>query len=80
MNVKKIFAILITVVVMIILGALVINVVVPNGFAGVCNAIEGGIKQATGIEIDFNGDGSGKNATVTVEKGTDEYGTVEGFN
>lgn len=58
--IKKIFTILITVVVFLVISAFILNTALPNALSGVTNAIENGIKAGTGIEIDFNGDGVGK--------------------
>lgn len=57
MSVKKIFGLLITVVACVIIGALVLNVLVPNAATAIVNAVEGMIYNATSLEFDFNGDG-----------------------
>lgn len=57
MSVKKIFIILITIVACVILGALVLNVLMPNVVTQVVNAVEQSIYSGTGISMDLNGDG-----------------------
>lgn len=59
MSVAKIFKTLIVVVVCVIIGAFVLNTLLPNVVASLCNSIENGIKNATGISFDLNGDGVG---------------------
>lgn len=87
MNVKKIFITLITVVACVILGAFVLNTLMPNVTTTLINAVEDQIFKATSLEFDFNNDGaigSNKNTyegvnedtTVTGETG----GNVIGFN
>lgn len=77
-TVKKIFITLIVIVVIVIVGAILINVLVPNGVTGVVNAFETQIMKATGLQIDFNGDGVGANAATVLQQTT--AATVEGFN
>lgn len=62
MDVKKIFITLITIVICVILGAFVINTLMPNVVNTVINAAEGQIYNATGLSFDFNGDGDGGTA------------------
>lgn len=57
MSVKKIFMTLIIVVACVIVGALVLNVLMPNATKALVNSVEGQIHNATGMEFDFNGDG-----------------------
>lgn len=78
-TVKKVFLVLIVVVVMLIIGGVVINVFVPNGISAVSNAVEQGIHGATGLNIDFNGDGVGNNAQYDKKDASDEFGNVDGF-
>lgn len=87
--VKKIFSFLIVAVLCVLLGAAVINVIFPNTFKSVVNATEGMIYNATGISMDFNGDGvSGKDSNSLENisndgKNIDSDGkgtSVEGFN
>ena len=59
MSVQKIFITLVIVVACVGIGALVLNIVLPNATATVINSIEGQIENATGLTFDFNGDGQG---------------------
>lgn len=87
MSVKKIFVILITIVACVAIGALVLNILMPNAVTQVVNATENMIYKATGIEFDFNGDGVVGSTAVdptsaidnTGDKASDGVG-VEGFN
>lgn len=56
MSVKKIFITLITVVACVMIGAFVLNVLMPNAITTGTNAIESQLYRATGIKMDFNGD------------------------
>ena len=56
MSVKKIFITLITVVACVMLGAFVLNVLMPNAIKTGTNAVESQLYRATGIKMDFNGD------------------------
>lgn len=70
MSVQKIFMTLIIVVACVILGAFVLNALLPNVIAGMSNAAEDMLKNATGINFDVNGDGVGTAATNKTGKGT----------
>lgn len=72
MSVGKIFKVLIIIVACVIIGAIVLNVLLPNVMVSMVNAVEGQIFNATGMSFDFNGDG----ATGTVGAGT----TIQGGN
>lgn len=61
MSVRKIFIVLITIVICVILGAFVLNVLMPNAVTGIVNAVESTLFNATGMSIDFNGDGVASN-------------------
>lgn len=62
MSVKKIFITLITVVACVMVGAFVLNVLMPNAITTGTNAVEDQLYKATGIKMDFNGDaGQGNN-------------------
>lgn len=81
MSVKKIFITLITIVVCVILGAFVINTLMPNMVDTIIDAAEGQIFRATGLGFDFNandkgGVDTGKNNTAL--KGANEDETVTG--
>lgn len=85
-TVKKVFLILITVVALILLGAFVLNILMPNTVTQVVSSIEDGIYKATGISMNLNGDnhsgGSNANNTYssTVTSNNDDIsGGVDGF-
>lgn len=88
MGVGKIFKVLIVIVVCVMLGAVVINVLVPNATEALVDATEGMIYKATGLSFDFNGNGTageGASLDYTGSSGADgeakdEFGQgVEGF-
>lgn len=56
MNVKKIFLTLVTIVGCVIIGALVLNVLLPNVTTTLINATEDMLYKATGMSFDFNND------------------------
>jgi hypothetical protein len=58
MDVKKIFIILIGVVAVVILGAFVLNILMPNVTEQLVDATEDLVFSATGLEFDFNANGS----------------------
>ena len=57
MNVSKIFMTLIIVVACVLIGALVLNVLLPNITTALVDITEDAIMGATGISFDFNGNG-----------------------
>lgn len=59
MSVKKIFIILITVVACVMIGALLLNVLMPNVMTSVVDSVENMVYNATGMSMDFNGNGKG---------------------
>ena len=78
MSVKKIFIILITVVACVMIGALVLNVLMPNVMTSVVDSVENMVHNATGMKMDFNGNGKGAGSDeVAKEK---RAGTKEGAN
>ena len=84
-TVKKIFSILIVTVMMLVLGAFLLNKLVPNVVSQAVNAIEDSVYKATGLSFDFNGDGdSGEGGNNSYEGGSDADDElspdVEGFN
>lgn len=84
MGVKKIFTVLITIVACVLIGALVLNVLLPNVTAQVINAAEDMVYRATGLTFDFNGDGNvgdgGSKGDIFAPGGSDDVsGDVEGF-
>lgn len=54
---KKIFTILIVMVACIMIGALALNILLPNVTKALVDSTEDGIFKATGMAFDFNGDG-----------------------
>lgn len=85
MNVKKIFITLITVVACVILGAFVLNTLMPNVTTTLINAVEDQIFKATSLKFDFNKDnnagtndnsyaGQNSDDTVTGETGDNVIG------
>lgn len=85
--VKKIFVILITIVALVLIGAIVLNRLLPNTTAQVINAVEGAIFKATGLNFNFNGDNISGNSVGTDPgaytpggAAADEFTNVEGFN
>jgi hypothetical protein len=58
MSVKKIFTTLIVIVACVMIGAFVLNVLMPNVATQLVNATEDQIFKATGISFDFNNDGN----------------------
>lgn len=74
MNVKSIFTTLIIIVVCVVIGALTLNVLVPNVTSTVINATEDQIYRASGLSFDFNNDGTAGGATTT------EYGGTSGLD
>ena len=87
MSVKKIFIILITIVACVMIGALVLNVLMPNVTGAVVNSCEHMIFSATGMTFDFNDDGvtgkQKKNDAAKTQKAGDKEGangaSVDGF-
>lgn len=75
MSVSKIFKILIVIVACVIIGALVLNVFLPNVVTSLSNAVEGSIYNATGMSFDLNGDGTAGSSTGgTLKTGVDNAG------
>lgn len=89
MKVQGIFKTLVIVVVCIVLGAMVLNIFLPNVVTQLSNVIEDSIFKGTGMSFDFNGDGQGgganaSNSYTDTQNGgdyVDEFNDdVEGFN
>lgn len=80
MKVSGIFKTLIVVVACIIIGALVLNIFLPNVVVQLSTAVESSIYQATGMSFDFNGDkvkgGSKADADYATNHTTDGTGTT----
>lgn len=85
MGVKKIFMVLITIVACVLIGAFVLNVLLPNATAALVNSTEDMIFKATGMGFDINNDGNMGDAGSSSYQGTEGdasgvgTGTVEGF-
>ena len=86
MSVKKIFIILITVVACVMLGALLLNVLMPNVMTSVVDSVENMVYNATGMSMDFNGNGTGAGTkgkaterTVNDNEGAGKKEAVDGF-
>ena len=77
MNVKKIFITLITVVACVILGAFVLNTLMPNVTTTLIDAVEDQIFKATSLEFDFNNNkNAGTNSNSYAGQNSDD--TVTG--
>lgn len=89
MKVQGIFKTLVILVCCIVLGAMVLNIFLPNVVTQLSNVVEDSIFKGTGMSFDFNGDGKGGGAnasnsyTDTTNGGdfdTELNGKVEGFS
>jgi len=85
--VHKIFKTLIIIVACVIVGALVLNILLPNVATQLCDSTEDMVYKATGMTFDFNGNGNagGSNQSNTYKSSEssdsdDVNGGVEGFN
>ena len=80
MNVKKIFIVLVTIVACVILGAFVLNILMPNVVTTVIDATEDMIYKATGLAFDFDKNGNrGNNSNAQYDGETaGGQGTVQG--
>lgn len=58
-SVKKIFTVLIIMVACVMIGALVLNVLLPNVATSIVDALEQMVFNATGMQFDWNGNESG---------------------
>ena len=81
MSVKKIFITLITIVACVLIGAFILNILLPNVTVALVDATENMIYNATGMSFDFNGNGNGGEKMqygATIDKddmNNDETGT-----
>lgn len=90
-SVKNIFIVLIIMVACVMIGALVLNVLMPNVATSIVDALEQMVFNATGMQFDWNGNGAGGETGGGVDytegmmddgKGTDTNGggsQVEGL-
>lgn len=58
-SVKKIFTVLIVMVACVMIGALVLNILLPNVATSIVDALEQMVFNATGMQFDWNGNKSG---------------------
>lgn len=58
-SVKKIFTVLIVMVACVMIGALVLNVLMPNVTTSIVDALEQMVFNATGMQFNWNGNDSG---------------------
>ena len=77
MSEKKIFIMLITVVACVMIGAFVLNVLMPNFITTAVNLVEQQLFNATGMKLDLNGDGVKTNGDVG-QQGDYQAGKTEG--
>lgn len=87
MSVKKIFITLITIVACVIIGAFLLNTLMPNVTTTLIDSTEDMIYKATGLSFDFNNNSNaGDSNTSYTGDNTDDTVTgntgdnVEGFN
>lgn len=74
MSVSSIFKTLIIIVACVLIGAMILNVFLPNAVTSLSNAVEGSIYNATGMVFDFNGDGNGGDVNANTATGVDNAG------
>lgn len=71
-TVKKIFTVLIVIVVMLVIAGLVINTLLPNVAVTIVNAIEDAVYRASGLSFDWNGDGIAGDGSASSYDGTQQ--------
>lgn len=78
-SVKKIFMVLIIMVACVMIGALVLNILLPNAATSIVDGLEQMVFNATGMKFDWNGNGkagtSGGNVDFSKDMNDDETGT-----
>lgn len=84
-SVKKIFMVLITVVACVLVGAFLLNILLPNVTTTLIDSAEDMVYKATGMSFDFNNNGrAGSNNSSYQGDNTGSDGTgsgvVDGFN
>lgn len=62
MSIQKIFMTLVIVIACLVIGALILNVLLPNATTQLINSVEDAIFSGTGMEFDLNGDGNAGSA------------------
>lgn len=65
MKVQGIFKTLVILVCCIVLGAMLLNIFLPNVVTQLSNVVEDSIFKGTGMSFDFNGDGRGGGANAS---------------
>ena len=80
MNVKKVFVILITIVALVVLGAFVLNSLMPSVTTQMVNAVEDQIYKGTGLSFDFNRDGHSGQNNKSYDTSTDMEETAAGVD
>lgn len=83
-SVKKIFTVLIIMVACVMVGALVLNVLLPNVSTSLIDSLEQMVYNATGMQFDWNGNGaggeSGGGTDFQAGMNSDDTGTNVGQN
>lgn len=82
-GVSKIFGVLVVAVACVLIGAFVLNVMVPNATTTLVDATEDMIFRATGLSFDFNNNGRSGGGDSIEYRGSEKgnlKGDVEGFN
>lgn len=82
-SVKKIFTVLIVMVACVVVGALVLNVLLPNVSSSLVDALETMVYNATGMTFDWNGNGNtgdqgGRNFGEGMLDEASQAGTLDG--
>lgn len=82
-SVKKIFTVLIVMVACVVVGALVLNVLLPNVSSSLVDALETMVYNATGMTFDWNGndragDQGGREFNEGMADERDQTGTLNG--
>lgn len=81
-GVGKIFTVLVIIVACVILGAFILNVILPNGTTTLVDATEDMIFRATGLSFDFNNNGKAGSGGSSQYRGSETgnlKGGVKGF-
>lgn len=78
MSVKKVFIILITIVACVLIGALILNTLLPNVTKTLINSTEDMIFKATGMSFDFNGDNNAGGNDEDQYNGENSDGQADG--
>lgn len=76
MNVKKIFITLITIVALVVVGALVLNVILPNTATAIVDTLEDQVYNATKIDLDLNGNDNKGSIKGNAQNAKDKNGAA----